>query len=690
MNLALQSPVSALGRIGSTTASRLKRLGIETISDLIFYYPFRWEDLSLISDIIDVKPEETFTIKGRLQLIKSRRSPVKKRMLTEGLVVDKTGSIKVIWFNQPYLSKVLVEGDEVYLSGKVSFDKYTLQLINPVYEKVRTEKATHTARIVPVYSLTSNLTQKQIRFLIKQSLGVIDFVREFLPDDVIDEYQLVSLGKALQQIHFPENKKELDEAINRLKFDELFLFQLQAQLSKLDLVSSLAEAINFSEEEIKFFVQSLPFKLTNDQKKAAWQIITDLKRNRPMNRLLEGEVGSGKTVVATMAMYNTALADKQSVIMAPTEILAAQHYRTITELLSNTDIKFALVTRSQQLIGKTETTKKKILEKISSGEVKIVIGTHSLIQESVLFASLALVVVDEQHRFGVGQRKLLQEKSGSPESIPHLLSMTATPIPRSLALTMYGDLDLSVIRELPKERKKIITKIISPKEREDTYQFIKEQVAEGRQIFVICPLIDPSDKLGVKAVTDEYKILNTQIFPDLTIGMLHGKLKPKNKESVMKEFLSKLSDILVSTSVVEVGVDVPNATVMVIEGAERFGLAQLHQFRGRVGRSNYQSYCFLFSENKNQKTKERLAALVSAKDGFELAEYDLKFRGPGEVYGVKQSGWLDFKIAKFSDYKIIEKAKTAAEKLIEEHPDLKDYPELKIKIDNFLQNLHLE
>ena len=687
MNLDLSTPVSAITRVGKTTANYLKRLNIETVKDLIFYYPFRWQDLSQISVIARLQPIELATIKGKIQLLKNRRSPVKRKILTEGLISDKTGSMKVIWFNQPFLTKILAPGDEVYLSGKVDFDKYTLQLINPIYEKVKQEQ-THTARIVPLYSLSGGLTQKQLRFLIKSVLPAVNLVKDWQSKELIDEFNLLYLSEALKQIHFPQNQAILNQAIFRLKFDELFLFQLQIQLSKNEINQSRAEAINFWDKETKTFVEALPFRLTNDQRKSAWQILNDLQATKPMNRLLEGEVGSGKTVVAAIAMLNIFLSGKQSVLMAPTEILASQHYKNLIHFFKNSDLKIALLTRSQRLINNQKAAKNKIIKELLEGEISIIIGTHALIQEQIKFNNLACAIIDEQHRFGVNQRKLLRQNSGNPKTTPHLLSLTATPIPRSLALTLYGDLDLSIIKELPKERKKIITKIISLHERQQTYQFIRTQIKSGRQAFVICPLIDPSDKLGVKAVTAEYERLRKEVFADLKIAMLHGKLKAEEKEQIMTDFLAKKSDILVATSVVEVGVDVPNATVMLIEGAERFGLAQLHQFRGRVGRSIHQSFCFLITENETDQAKRRLNALISAKDGFELAEYDLQFRGPGEIYGLMQSGWPEFKIARLTDAEIINQTKKAAEKIISR--DINNFPLLKDKVENLVKIVHLE
>ncbi|MFA5021876.1 MAG: ATP-dependent DNA helicase RecG [Patescibacteria group bacterium] len=687
MMIDLTTPVAAVSRVGKTTASRLKRLGIETVSDLIFYYPFRWQDFSQISDISELQPIDAATVKVKIQIISNRRSPAKRKMLTEALVADQTGSIKVIWFNQPFLTKILQPGDEVYLSGKVDFDRYNLQLVNPVYEKVSAD-TTHTARLVPVYSVTNNLTQKQIRFLVKSVLPLATLIADWLPPEISQENNLVNLNLALNQIHFPKDKKILDLAINRLKFDELFLFQLSVLASKLDIALSQSEAIDFFESQTKNFVASLPFTLTNDQRKVAWQIVSDLQKNQPMNRLLQGDVGSGKTVVAAIAMFNVALNKKQAVLMAPTEILASQHYQNLLNLFKDSNLNIALFTRSQRQVNGRVETKKKILSDLSSGDIQLVIGTHALIQQDVEFSNLVLAIVDEQHRFGVNQRKILRQNSGDKKITPHLLSMTATPIPRSLALTLYGDLDLSIIREMPKSRKKIITKVVDPKNRKQAYEFVRNQVKTGRQVFVICPLIDLSDKLGVKAVTDEFEKLKKEIFPDLRIEMLHGKLKPADKERIMANFLAKKSDILVATSVVEVGVDIPNASVMVIEGAERFGLAQLHQFRGRVGRSIYQSYCFLFTESQTEKTKARLNALVTAKDGFELAELDLQFRGPGEIYGTIQSGFPEFKIAQLIDYDIIIKAKLAAEKVLA--LGLDKYPLLKQKMEQTNKAVHLE
>ena len=504
---------------------------------------------------------------------------------------------------------------------------------------------------------------------------------------------------------------------------------MQSQLIRRDASQCVSEKIKFLEKETKKFVDALPFKLTNAQRKSAWEILQDIESPHPMSRLLEGDVGSGKTIVALMAILNTALNKKQAVLMVPTEILARQHYESFKKLLGD-DLNICLLTRSQFSISnfqfsnnskispaahstagqaKLKILKKDVLKCIEDGKVNIIIGTHALIQEKVKFNNLALAIIDEQHRFGVEQRKTIIEKSGphpdpllskEREKMPHLLSMTATPIPRSLALALYGDLDISVIDEMPIGRKKILTKVVPEIKRKKVYDFIREKIKEGRQVFVICPLIDMSDKLGVKSVKEEFEKLDKKVFKDLNIGMLHGRMpargwsasggKATSKEQVMRDFLDNKIKILVSTSVVEVGVDVPNAAIMMIEGADRFGLAQLHQFRGRVGRSDHQSYCFLFTESDSPKTLKRLQALVDNNDGFALAKMDLKFRGPGEVYGTMQKGFPELKIASLFDYELMKSAKSEAEKLIKKDENLSNYLELKEKLGEWEKKVHLE
>lgn len=864
----LKTPVLRLGQFGASLAKRLKKLRIETLEDLIFYFPFRHDDFSNLMPISKVASDSTATIKGKIDLISNRRSWAKRKILTEALVSDDSGSIKVIWFNQPFLTRVLKPGDRVFLSGRIEYDRHLLQFVNPVYEVMKGEEAAgiHTARIVPIYPLTSAITQKQIRALVKISLNSVKLIKDWLPKEIKDKWRLMDLSTALLQIHFPNSKEMLELARHRLKFDELFLFQLQTRKLRQELDASPAVKIPFKQKEIKKFVDSLPFVLTKAQKVAAWEVIKDLDRGRPMNRLVEGDVGSGKTLVATIAALHTVLDGHKAVFMAPTEILARQHFGTISRVLKGWPISVGLLTRNESKIiddlGVRNFTKTEMIEKISKGDIQIMVGTHALIQEKVKFRDLALLIVDEQHRFGVEQRaklltrtrrgpnadltltntqtikeqinicgetdnfKLLYEEitykmrgaaftvkkniglghkeviyqralaeefykiglnfekekiidiiyndkkigiyrpdfvvenkviveikalpfvggieekqlwsylkgskyglallinfggsdilikrvvyeaarsknksellQSAPSLIsavsvqsalcPHLLSMTATPIPRTLALAFYGDLDLSIIDEMPAGRKKIITKIIETPQKMETYKFVREEIKAGRQAFVVCPLIDPSDKIEVQSVQEEYQKLSQKIFPEFKIGFLHGKLKPDDKEKIMKDFLDNKINILVSTSVIEVGIDVPNATVMMIEGAERFGLAQLHQFRGRVGRGDCQSYCFLFTENSNIKTRARLEALVLSNNGFELAEKDLELRGPGEVYGLKQSGVPSLKIATLSDRAIIKEAKNAVDDIIKLSGDLKEYPDLQARLEN-LDSIHLE
>jgi len=676
MIINLDTKIENINKVGAATARRLNNLGIEKVRDLLFYFPFRYDDFSQKGEIKKLEAGQTVNIVGHIELIQNKKSPRKKMNITEALINDGNDSIKIIWFNQPFITRQLKVGDEISVAGKIENDFSGLIIKSPSYEKITNSQAIHTKGLVPVYNLTNNLTQKQIRFLIKQVLPLSVKITEWIPDEIIKSQKLVTLEDAIDKMHSPKNETDIEEAKKRLAFGEVFLLQIGSQLSKKNLENFPAITSKFKEKEIKKFVEELPFSLTDDQRKASWQLIQDTEKASPMTRLLEGDVGSGKTVVAVMGMLNAALNNNQSVLMVPTEILAVQHFESIKKILKKFDVNITLLTRTKALNNKNESlNKKSILDDIKNNKTNIIIGTHSLIQEKIEFNKLALVIIDEQHRFGVEQRKMLLEKSNNHS--PHLLSMTATPIPRSLALALYGDLNLSVIKQMPKGRKAIITKVVSEKNREQAYLFIKNQIKEGRQVFVICPLIDVSDKLGVKSVKEEFKKLNEIIFPDIKIEMLHGKLKTKEKDEIMKNFLNKKTKILVSTSVIEVGVDVPNASIMIIEGSDRFGLAQLHQFRGRVGRGEHQSYCFLFTDSKSEKTKERLEAMEKYNDGFSLSKIDLKFRGPGEVYGTSQKGFPELKIASLFDYELINSAREEAIKIFENNKNLEKYPILK-------------
>ena len=690
---------------GPAAVKKLAKLKIKTARDLLYHFPFRYDDFSNFTPIADLKPNSQATAHGTILNAKNIQIFRRRLVLTEIIAEDNSGAIKSVWFNQPYLLNQFKPGRQLNLSGKVVLNKKQLCFSNPAYEitnygenSYNKKESLHTGRLVPIYPETYGLTSRWLRLGIKPLLRFVNQIPDVLPNELKKTYHLPNLGYALSQIHFPETIEKAEIARRRFAFEELFILQFFMGLERLKLQKQMAPVLKFDEKMTKKFVSKLPFKLTDSQKKAAWQIIQDIGRNQPMNRLLEGDVGSGKTIVAAMAAYLAALNGYQVAFMAPTEILSRQHYEKIWPLLKKFDIAVGLLTSSDAKISKNEPanrqTKKELIKKIEAGEIPIVIGTHSLIQKNVRFKNLALVIIDEQHRFGVNQRAALltQHTTNNTQHtiIPHLLSMTATPIPRTLGLTIWGDLDLSLIKEMPKGRKNIITKIVPPSKRDWAYEFIKSEIKKGRQAFVVCPLIEESEKLSAKAVKKEYERLQEKVFPELKIGLLHGRLRPKEKERIMSEFLNKNMNILVTTSVVEVGIDIPNATVMMIEGADRFGLASLYQFRGRVGRSNHQSYCFLLTDSASNKTAERLKAIESAQSGFDLAERDLEIRGPGDFIGVRQSGLPDLAIASLTNLKLIEETREAAKKFLVEDPNLKNYPLLAKRVSEFQTQIHFE
>ncbi len=702
-------PIEKISRIGPQYQKRLKRLGIETIGQLIFHFPHRYDDFSQIIPISETEPEKTVCLQGEIIEIKNIRTFRKRMYLTEAKVKDESGEIKAVWFNQPYLINTLKKGDFVFLAGKMVLKNGKKYLSSPAYEKIPDKNnfdSTHTARIIPIYPETEGMSSRWLRFIIKPLLEKIkDKIPESLPQkEVLEKNNLLPIEKAIWQIHFPDSPAQAELAKKRFVFEELFNLSLIVFSEKIKLAREKAIPLPISLDLIKKFVKELPFELTLDQKKATWQILKDLEKTRPMNRLLNGDVGSGKTIVAMAAAINTAKAGFQTAFMAPTEILAKQHFKTVREFLKKYKITIGLITGKENFLAGKKIKRKEIIEKAKKGQCQVLIGTHALIQEEVKFKNLALIIIDEQHRFGIEQRAKLCRKQ---DFLPHLLSMSATPIPRTLALTAYGDLDLSLIKEMPKGRKKIITKIISPQKRQAAYGFLRKEIKSGKQVFVVCPRIEISDKknkeqsllaqqaLGerryswaeVKAVKEEYERLSKNIFPDLRVDMLHGKMKVEEKEKALKKFKNKKTDILVSTSVIEVGIDFPNATIMMIEGAERFGLAQLHQFRGRVGRGQDQSYCFLFSEFSGNP---RLRAMTVSDDGFELAEKDLRLRGPGDLTGQRQWGVPDFVMASLRDVELVEKARRAAREILASDPNLKKYPLLKKKIKEFQKRIHLE
>ncbi len=733
----LSTNIEEIPRIGTAYHKKLKKFGIKTVQDLLFYFPSRYDDFSDIIPINKVKVGYNVCVQGKVLSIESARTFKKFMSITEVIIEDETGTIKALWFNQPYLAKTLKEDDYICLAGKVSLGKEGIYLNNPAYERMgeftENNQLTHTGRIVPVYAETKGLTSRWLRFIIKPLLSAFyNQIPEILPEEILKKYKFLPIKKAIWQVHFPDSFEYADAAKSRFAFEELFLLQLHVLKERAKLLQKQAPQCPMNTELMKEFTGSLPFQLTDSQKQCSWQILKDLEKSVPMSRLLEGDVGSGKTVVAAMAALNVvkgghpafaqASAGKQVAFMAPTEILAQQHFKTVTELLKNFNVKIGYLTGKGSFMYKNakvvEMKKKDLLLELEFGQIDILIGTHSLIQKNVTFSKLALVILDEQHRFGVSQRMALVRGSAQITQemrIPHLLSMTATPIPRTLALTVYGDLDLSLIKEMPKNRKKVKTLIVGQKDRKAAYEFIHKEAKEGKGIFVICPKIGSDEiiqdtaksqafgsflpqnyDLGIlkmpeiKAVKQEYEKLSKEIFPDLRITMMYGKMKPKEKEVIMQDFKKGEIDILVSTSVVEVGVDVPRATVMMIEGAERFGLAQLHQFRGRVGRSDMQSYCFLFTTEQNQQNRERLKAMEKLNSGFELAQKDLEIRGPGQIYGTQQWGLPDMAMQNLSNIFLIEKTRQAAKEILEKDPALLSYPLLKERLKNFEQRIHFE
>ncbi len=888
INLSL----SEIPGIGPRFLERLGKLGIKTVRDLIYHFPARYEDFSQIYKISDVEPGEQVTIRGVVEDTKLRRTWRKHMTIAEALIRDDSGTIRAIWFNQPYVLNTLRVGRTANFAGKISIsDEDEIYLSHPAYEIVGsresgTEKqeTKHTARLVPIYPETRGLTSKGLRYLIQPILKNSEQLEEWLPPEVLRENNFPEINLALRSIHFPEKTEDALVAKKRFTFENLFLLQLANLEQKLKLAREKAPVIKTDIEHLKKMISELPYELTFSQKKSLWEIIQDLAKKQPMNRLLQGDVGSGKTVVAALAAVITAENGLQTAFMAPTEVLARQHFETLKKLfagipsihqpvvglLTSSEAKILYATDLESKIKKPE-----LQEKIKNGEVKIAIGTHALIQKDVAFGNLAFIIIDEQHRFGVSQRaalvrgqtqndntrtdaeqllyekttfeirkslfevrkqlglghkevvyqKALEEefkKSGvifekekkipvvynkkkigvyqpdfvidnevilelkalpfiggiekkqlwnylrgsdyklalmanfGPERlsiervvydiarsrrlsasgqqlsapIPHLLSMSATPIPRTLMLTVFGDLDISLITELPAGRKNIVTKIIPPRGRSEAYEFIRGEVRASRQVFVICPRIDKpqtgadhtqtnadktqtdadnfqrlsasSQRLSalsprksalvweVRSVKEEFEKLSKKIFPDLRVAMLHGQLKPKEKAGIMKDFRNYKIDILVSTSVVEVGVDVPNATIMMIEGADRFGLAQIYQFRGRVGRGEHQSYCFLFTDSSAKTTRERLQAVLEAKNGFELAEKDLKIRGPGEFLGTAQTGFPDTAMSGLMNPELVKASREAAAKIVQKDPLFKNYPLLKTKLNEFRKEIHLE
>ena len=709
-------------RLDENQKRALRKLKIFSVSDLLFHFPVRYSDISEVKKIADLIPGDVATIYGKVSKLKTKKAFRSRIPMAEGEIEDLSGKIKITWFNQAYLAKMIKDGESVKLTGKVTKGKNGIYLANPEFEKIpdmpidshdtlfTKNGVINTGFSYPIYAETRGITSKWFYHAIEKTFKekTLNNIEDYIPDDILKKYHLPTLKTALIWIHKPKNKNDAESARKRFAFEEVFCIQLERQHDKFEYRKNKSFQVKPAEKDIKEFLQRFPFDATNSQKKSIEIILEDMGKNFPMSRLLEGDVGSGKTAVAATASYVTikqhpygqSFGNLQMAYMAPTEILATQHFESFIEYFKHLPVGIGLITGSgcrkfpskTNPGGWTTISRVQLLKWVANGEIPVLIGTHALIQKTVKFKNLALCVIDEQHRFGTTQRRKLIRKDGIA---PHLLSMTATPIPRTLALTIYGDLDLSLLDEMPVGRKQIITEIITPQKRQETYEKIRRELENGRQLYVICPRIfepDPEKEmaLNVKSAVVEAKRLKKEIFQEYEIGVLHSQMSKEKKEKVMENFTQGKINILCATSVVEVGVNVPNATVIIIEGAERFGLAQLHQLRGRVIRSSYQAYCYIFAEARSEKTISRLKALKTAKNGFELSELDLALRGAGELGGTKQWGITDLGMEAIKNIKMVEAARTEAVRLIEEDPELIEYPLLKQKVREKVSEFHFE
>lgn len=691
MDLSLSTPVQYIPRVGPARAKLLKKLGIETVRDILYYIPFRYDDFSLVSPVARVQPGETVTVAGTITAFRNSFTKSGKK-LQQARITDETDSLDVIWFNQPFLVRVLPVGTQVRLAGNIDWFGHKVVMTSPSYEVTVTGlnpvsgESLHTGRLVPVYSETEGLTSKWLRgrvaFVFEQVLGdVVDA----LPKEVQIRHQLMRITQAIQMAHFPDTSEHAAQARRRLAFDELFYLQLRAwEERRIWEQAKKSYPCRTNEQEVTTLIRSLPFKLTDDQQRAIKELLTDLTRPYPMNRLLEGDVGAGKTVVAMIAMFVAHQNGLQSVLMAPTQILAEQHYKTIKDFLEPLGVPVSLITGDRSTKYELRSMKKqepRPNSKFIIPHSTLLIGTHALLSDKIKLDRLGLVVIDEQQRFGVLQRSTLVEP-GKTGKTPHMLTMTATPIPRTVARTIMGNLDLSILATIPDGRKKVKTWVVPNEKREKAYPWIINQIHQTHgQAFVICPLIEESETLAtVKSAKTEYERL-TSVFSGFRLGLLHGRMKAKEKNTVLEGFRSGDIHILVATPVVEVGIDIPNATIMLIEAAERFGLSQLHQLRGRVGRGELQSYCLLFTEETDERTLARLNAMETTHSGPILAELDLKLRGPGEFFGTRQHGIPELTIARWSDSELITQTQQAVKELVSRDPSLASFPLLREKLE---------
>lgn len=719
--MTAEIPLGNITRLLPAQQKALKKLGIETAEELLYHFPVRYGDTASVRTIDSLSSKESAVVFGKISNLKTSKGFRTKIPMGEATVTDNTGSIKVVWFHQPYIAKMIHDGAFVRVEGKVSERRGALYLSNPKIETVvnvpigvgdslfgKKEGEIHT--LYPVYPESRGVTSNWIYHALQKifKTGILDEFVDPIPKELLSKYNLPSLKTALIWIHTPQKESDALAARKRFAFEEIFFIQLEKQKEKLEWKKNKSFVIEPEKSHIEKFTEKFPFPLTSAQKKSIDHILSDFAKGHPMSRLLEGDVGSGKTAVAATAVYAVAttrpsgqdFGNLQTAYMVPTEILAQQHFESFIQFFFESGIQIGLITGSGcrkfpskiNPEGWTDISRTQLLKWVANGEIPVLIGTHALIQKTVRFKHLALAIIDEQHRFGTLQRQKLREKE---VIAPHLLSMTATPIPRTLALTIYGDLDLSLLDEMPVGRKPIITDIVLPQHREETYEKIRAELALGRQVYIICTRIDEPDPtkenaLAAKSVKEEAKRIKKDIFPEYEIDILHSKMKPTEKERVMEDFKDGKIQILVATSVVEVGVNVPNATIIIIEGGERFGLAQLHQLRGRVIRSSHQAYCFVFSDTKTKKSVERLFALKKAENGFKLAEYDLAQRGSGELSGRKQWGLTDMGMEAIKNIKMVEAARIEATKIVEKDPTLKTYPLLKERISSQKQKIHFE
>ncbi len=713
----ISDPLQKHFRLTARQANALGRVGITTVRDLLFYFPSRYEEFVGEKTVSELKAGERATLYCEIVKIKSQKTWKTRINIAEAIVKDDTGMLRVTWFNQPYVAQMLPEGTRVRLAGKIGKNKNGLYLANPTFELSSERKTplpyqeSGVGTLLAVYPETYGITSRWLGAHTKRILENVLNIDDAIPEYVLKNYHLPKISLALRAAHFPRTLAEAEAARKRFSFEEIFIIQLARQRDRKKFGASPSFKIETPREVVNDLISSLPFRLTHAQDRVLSEILADFKKPHPMARLIEGDVGSGKTIVAAGASLAVAKAGMQVAMLAPTEILARQHFDEFSRRLSAFRVPLGLLTSSEarKFPSKvnpklsTNISKNQLLRWIASGEIKVLIGTHALIQPRVRFKKLGFVIVDEQHRFGTQQRhRILDRNSAGP--LPHFLSMSATPIPRTLALTLYGDLDLSLIDEMPRGRKPVKTKVVLANERKEIYEFIRKEIKNGAQAFVVCPKIEDAKKIrpwpassslwvaewdDVKSVKAEFKKLSEEIFPDLRVGIIHGKLTPKEKEKVMRGFRVGLLDILVATSVVEVGVDIPNASIMVIEGGERFGLATLHQFRGRVGRKGQEAYCFVFTSSSERGGLQRLRALEGTKTGFELAEYDLQFRGPGELAGKRQWGISDVGMEALKNIKMVEAARSEATRIIDEDPELKKYPLLKERVEK-LGAMHFE